>query len=178
MANVVGFLRKAFPFISAAAALGGPPAVMVANLVGKALNIDTPDATGDAIAQAMANATPEQVIALKEVEQQVQQQMLQFGFKTVDDLLTLDTQDRSNARTMQEQTRSWMPNIIAGVFIVGFFLALYFMARGMVNDAAHDVVITMIGVLGGGVKDILGYFFGSSAGSAAKTDILAKLSQN
>ncbi len=46
-----------------------------------------------------------------------------------------------------------------------------------IPDANRDLAIALItGVLGASVKDIVGYYFGSSKGSASKDETIARLS--
>jgi hypothetical protein len=96
----VSGIRKAFPFISAAASLGGPFGVMAAAAVGKAIGADKPpqgteDSITNALATAMAN--PDQLLALKKAEQDFQVKMNEMGL----DLEKIAADDRASARAMQ-----------------------------------------------------------------------------
>ena len=172
MANVLGFIKKAFPFISAAAGMGGPIGVIAANLVGKALNVSSVDPTADGISTAIAGATPEQLIALKEAEAQCQVQMQQLGFQNSQELEDIAERDRESARARQIALKDRMPAILAACYSIGFFGVLALVSRG-VNPQAKDIMNTMIGVLAGALVQIGNYYWGSSAGSARKTEILA-----
>lgn len=173
MANVLGVIRKAFPFIAAAASIGGPLATMAANAVGKALGVDKPpDSTSDAISDAIAGATPEQLIKLKEAEGDLKVRLAQLGFENVEDLENIAEADRASARARQIALRDRMPAILATAVTVGFFGVLWLVSRG-VNPQAHDVMVAMVGVLGSAWMSVVTYYFGSSSGSARKTEILA-----
>jgi len=79
MNDFTGFLKKALPWIGAAAT-GNVPALiaMAAKTVGDTLGVEV-SAEPAAISDAVANATPEQIIALKTAEQTFQRRC-RMGF--------------------------------------------------------------------------------------------------
>ena len=74
---------------------------------------------------------------------------------------------------MQATTRSMMPPILAGSVTVGFFGIMGMMFHGAV-DSSNPAILMMLGSLGTAWTGIISYYFGSSAGSQAKTDLLSK----
>jgi hypothetical protein len=74
---------------------------------------------------------------------------------------------------MQATTRSLMPPILAATVTVGFFGIMVMMFIGKV-DSANPAILMMLGSLGTAWTGIIAYYFGSSAGSQAKTDLLSK----
>lgn len=74
--------------------------------------------------------------------------------------------------------KSWLnenfPHVLGLVVAVGFLTLLGILCYHPVPEASHDVVMAMTGVLATAFGGIVGYQFGSSAGSKAKTEILAK----
>lgn len=182
MANVVGFLKKAFPFIAAGASLGGPIGTLAAAAVGKVLGVNAPEATEDGISEAIATAiqaNPEAAIQLKQAELQFQAQMQQMGFANVEQLAALTVQDRASARDMEIKTGDkWTPRVLAAVVTIGFFLVLYAMLKSGIPATGHDALLVMLGSLGTAWVAIISYYFGSSAGSADKTSALTQLANN
>jgi hypothetical protein len=81
--GAMSFLKTMFPFISAAASLGGPLGTMAANAVGKALGVDKVDASPNGIESAItkAGASPEQIAAMQKAEQDFQVEMQKLGFE-------------------------------------------------------------------------------------------------
>jgi len=66
--------------------------------------------------------------------------------------------------------------ILASLIVVGFFgcLIALLINPGTLSDLNREPVMLMIGALIAAFAGIVGYFFGSSAGSARKTNLLAK----
>jgi hypothetical protein len=173
----VAGIKKAFPFISAAASLGGPFGVMAASMVGKALGADkAPDSSSDSITNAIASAmaSPEQRQALLKAEQDFQLQMAELGYKNAEEIEATGAADRASARSMQVSTRSWIPGTLAVSVTVGFFGLLTLTAMHAPPVSSEKVLDVMTGSLGTAWIMVMGYYFGSSAGSAAKTELLAQ----
>jgi hypothetical protein len=66
--------------------------------------------------------------------------------------------------------------ILAGLVIIGFFgcLLVLLINPSTLTDLNREPVMLMIGALIAAFSGLMGYFFGSSAGSARKTNLLAK----
>lgn len=68
--------------------------------------------------------------------------------------------------------------LIALIILAGFFATLYFMIRSNVDPGGmRDALLVMVGSLGTMATSIVGYYFGSSSGSARKDEIMAKESE-
>lgn len=65
--------------------------------------------------------------------------------------------------------------IIGGLVVIGFFgsFALLLFKPALLNDFNREPVMLMVGALVAGFSGLMGFYFGSSAGSARKTDIIA-----
>lgn len=169
-------LRKAFPFITAAASLGGPMGALAAAVVGKAIGADkAPVGTSDGIATAIATAfaDPAQRAALIQAEHDFQLQMAELGYKDAEELESVAAADRASARTMQVQTKSWVPGSLALAITAGFFGLLAVTAYHAPPVASEKILDVMTGSLGTAWIMVVTYYYGSSAGSARKTELLA-----
>jgi len=74
---------------------------------------------------------------------------------------------------MDKNTKDIYQYALGGVIVFGFFCllgGLLVIAVPPSNEKSFDI---MIGFLGAGVGAVIGYFFGSSKGSAEKNDIIA-----
>jgi hypothetical protein len=70
------------------------------------------------------------------------------------------------------------PAVLAVILTLGFFAALGFMlVHGISKDTAgSEAMLTMLGALGTAWIMAMTYYFGTSAGSEAKTRIITNLS--
>ena len=63
--------------------------------------------------------------------------------------------------------------ILGGLVVTGFFVLLYLLVSKTVPDVNKDLLNLVVGALIGSFASVIGYFFGSSAGSQKKDDIIA-----
>ena len=87
-------------------------------------------------------------------------------------LFKTEVDDRKSARDLQAATRSKMPAVLAILVTIGFFGILYALMMGYAKPS--NELMIMLGSLGTAWSGIIAYYFGSSAGSQAKTDALVK----
>ena len=172
MADILGFVKKAFPFISAAASFGGPLGTLAAGVVGKALGVDKVGSAGTDIAAAIAGATPDQLVQLKLAENDMQVKIQQMGFQNAEDLEKLAVDDRDSARNLQIATKSWTAPTLAWFIVLSFAIAVaaILTGHGKVEAAFAG---TLIGYLAANAQQVVSYYFGSSAGSDRKTELMA-----
>jgi hypothetical protein len=179
MADVKGVLKQVFPFISAAAALGGPPAELAASVLGKALGTDTapavvaPTQAGIVGALAKASASADQLLAAQKAEIDFQIQKASLEPHHQEELERLASEDRDSARKREESVRDRVPGFLAVVVTLGFFGLLTAMLKWSPPASNKDLLNIMLGSLGTAWIAIITYYFGSSRGSDAKTAIIA-----
>jgi hypothetical protein len=158
------WLKQIAPTI--ATAMGGPLAGMAVSAISKAIGVN-PTEVSDLISSNKLSAEQIAQVKVAEIELQKQAQELGLNFEK------LEVEDRKSARDMQSKTRSLMPPILAGTVTVGFFGIMVMMFIGKV-DSSNPAILMMLGSLGTAWTGIIAYYFGSSAGSQAKTDLLSK----
>ena len=146
-----------------ATALGGPLAGMAVSAVSKAIGC-TPEEVQNVISNNKLDAT--QVAALQQAELELKKQAQAMNL----DFAKLANDDRKSARDMQATTRSIIPPVLALVVTVGFFGILI----GLMTKtfATSDALMMMLGSLGTAWTGIISFFFGSSASSQAKDQLL------
>lgn len=168
----MNFLKKLAPFLSTGLSLAGPYGAIANKLLAPILGIK-PDAAPDQYAEALAKATPDQIAAIKKAENDFQLQMKQLDIQSVDDLEKIAADDRNSARQMQVQTKSWIPGALAITITVGFFALLSGMMFGKLKASDNQALLLLLGSLSTAFGAVVMYYFGSSAGSDRKTELMA-----
>jgi hypothetical protein len=165
LSKIGGLLGQIAPTI--ATAIGGPVAGMAVKALAGALGLSQ-DSSADDIQTAMMNATPEQLAAIKKVDADFKVQMKELDI----DLERIAAGDRDSARNMQMRTSDWIPRAMAIMVTFGFFGILTWLLTKGVPPTGSETLIYMLGALGTAWTGIVQFYFGSSAGSKAKTDAL------
>jgi len=150
-----------------ATALGGPLAGVAVKTLSNAL-FGHENASEDQISEAMASATPDQLAAIKKIDADFKVQM-----KSLDiDLERISAGDRDSARQMQRETKDWVPKVLAIVITLGFFGILIWMLLNGMPKTGTEALLMMLGALGTAWTGVINFYYGSSAGSKAKTDAM------
>ncbi len=173
------FLRNLFPFISMAAhVVGGPLGDSASTMLGKALGVDKANPSADELTTAYVNATPEQRAAAAQIENDFKARMAELGFKNAEQMAGMAYADTASARAREIALKDKVPAILAFGFTAGFFFALYAVMKWGIPESSHDLVMVMLGSLGTSVSVVVGYYFGSSKSSEAKSETIAGLAKN
>ncbi|SPB16288.1 hypothetical protein NOV72_03488 [Caballeronia novacaledonica] len=90
------------------------------------------------------------------------------------DMARIAAGDRADARAMGTANKDWVPKVLAMFVTAGFFGILLLMALRALPEANRDLVNVVVGALGTAWISIIGYYFGTSAGSMRKTELLAQ----
>jgi len=64
--------------------------------------------------------------------------------------------------------------VLGALIVAGFFTLLYLLVSKTVPEINKDLLNLVVGALIGSFATVVGYFFGSSKGSAEKTELLSK----
>lgn len=185
-------INKVLPWIGAAAT-GNVPALitMAAKEVGDVLGTSV-QATPDAIGAAVANATPEQIVALRDREATFKERMQAMGFQNEQELARLGLEevkayvgDTANARTTNAGDRGvfWLGIAVLVIFALTMGASLYgsflILTGGItikdvaVVAAVSGFVGSIVGYVAANAQQVIAYFFGSSKGSQDKTNAMA-----
>jgi hypothetical protein len=161
------WLAKVLPTV--ATALGGPLAGVAVSFIADKLGLD--DKTVEGVKAAISGATPEQLVQLKQIDADLQKFFVSQGIKLED----IAAGDRANARDREAKTGdTWTPRLLAIGVTLGFFGVLGFLMASGKPAQGGDALLVMLGALGGAWASIVAYYFGSSAGSAEKSALLAR----
>lgn len=146
-------------------ALGGPLGGLAVETVAGALGLA--DKTTDAVKLAISGATPDQLLAVKQADQDFALKMQQLGFANVQALEKLIVDDRNGARDREAKTGDSMtPRALAAFAVVSFVVLIIAVAVGVSPaDGMKDAFLILLGAAITTYKDVYGYYFGSSSGS-------------
>jgi uncharacterized membrane protein YsdA (DUF1294 family) len=138
---------------------------MAVSAVAKAIGV-SPDEVQDVISSGKLTAEQVASIQLAELELKKQAQSMNLDFAK------LMAEDKKSARDMQIATKSWIPALLAVFVTIGFFGILL----GLMTEhfKTSDALMLMLGSLATAWTGVMAFYFGSSASSQAKTELLAK----
>jgi hypothetical protein len=68
--------------------------------------------------------------------------------------------------------------ILGGLIVIGFFILLYLLATSSIPEQNKDLLNLVVGALIGSFATVVGYFYGSSAGSAKKDETISNIATN
>lgn len=158
----MNWLEQIAPTI--ATCLGGPLAGLAVTALSKVLGVGA-DQVQSVIESGKLDAKQIADIKIAELELQKQEQELGLNFEQ------LAVQDRSSARDMQKTTNSFVPPTLSILVTTGFFSILAYL---MVHpaDTQNTPLMIMLGSLGTAWTGIIAFYFGSSASSRAKDQML------
>lgn len=128
-----------------------------------------PDASDSELERALLGASPEQLAELKKVEADFAAQMKQLDV----DLERIAADDRASARQRESAVGSTLTSTLALIIIVGFFATVFLSLLGyaQIESALGGA---LIGYASAKAEQVVSYYFGSSAGSARKNDLLKR----
>jgi hypothetical protein len=151
-------------------ALGGPVGGLAVQAISNAL-LSKPDAPEEEIALAVSKATPEQLLALKKADQDFAKEMRALDI----DLERISAGDRDSARNREIRTKDWTPRVLVIVVTVAWAGMMYILTTDVVPSANRELLARAMGTMDTLLVMAWAYFFGSSAGSARKSDTLDRL---
>lgn len=149
-------------------ALGGPFGGLAGNLLAKALGTSDPKL----MEAAITSTDPDILLKLKQADLDFQAHMTELGIER--DKLSFD--DTANARGREIAVKDWTPRIIAYLVIVLVLIAegsMFFVGQPKSVDGV--VLGRILGTLDSALMLVLGYYFGSSAGSSNKDSTISSL---
>ena len=134
-------------------ALGGPMGGMAAKMISEVLGVPN---NSKSINQAMAVATPEQMLQLKQAEQAFEVQMKELEV----DVFSLEVEDKQDARG--KFSKDWTARIM-GIAVVGGFMGYIFLVTLQPPEQNSEALINLVlGYLGGLASAVISFYFGAS----------------
>lgn len=157
-----------------AAALGGPLAGTAVQALSTAL-FGKPDAPATEVEAAVAAASPETLLKMKQAENQFKLDLEKLGVDR--DRLIFD--DMNSARQRHQQVKDKEPAILAylAMFVFALLVAIVLTQADMFagNEFAKYVIGIVIGSSIGWVDKAYNFYLGSSKGSKEKADAIGRM---
>lgn len=150
----------------AASAFGGPFAGAAMSIIAKQLGVKENE-----VEDYVLSANPDQLLQLKQAEIEFERWREEAGIRREE----LIVEDRKDARTLAKEKGVMVQAILSAAYTIGYFGTLWTVMNGGINvDPEYNgLVQTLLGALGAAQLQVLNFWFGSSRGSAEKTQILA-----
>ena len=164
------FLGGVAPTI-ASALLGPLGGVAVAGLT-KVLGIDGGTVADVTKAIADGRVTPEQVAEIRKLELQFQQDEKERGFRYAE----LEFKDRDSARKYNTEggIQGQMFWLSVTLLVLTLGTEIYILFNGYPDKLPEIIVGRILGLLDGVALLVLGYHYGTTSGSLAKSNLLAQ----
>ena len=144
-------------------AIGGPLGGLAYEAVSKVMGVSQDDAKS---MLESGKLTADQIASVQQAEIALKAKAQELGL----DFEKLAVEDRASARQMQSATHSWIPPFLAVGITVGFFGILYALMSDRVTKS--DELMIMLGSLSTAWTGVIAFYFGSSAGSQRKDELI------
>ena len=147
---------------------------MAANLIRGVLGLDD-DATAEEIVTAVNNATPEQMLALKEANNEFVITMKKLDI----DVIALDQEDTKNARGFANKmgiktvrSLAFSNTLLVVIVVVGVGFLAYSGRLANITAIEASLITLAVREVFAKQEQVYNFFFGSSHGSKQKTKIM------
>jgi hypothetical protein len=166
--NWMDTIKKVAPVV--ASALGGPLAGVAVSALGELFGIEEPTQEKIRVAIETGNLTGEQISAIRQLEMKLKAEEAERGFKYAE----LEFKDRDSARKANVEggtTRMlfWM-SLVLLIITLGSELIVLF--QGYPKTLPEIIVGRILGLMDSVALMVLAYWYGTTNGSARKTDML------
>jgi hypothetical protein len=154
---------------------------MAVQAIGGALGLS--DSTEQNISAALAGAKPDDLLKLKQADQDFAEKMRQMDV----DLEKLAIEDRASARQREASVKDKTPSILAYLIIGGFFLMSGAMIycimvlpelTAKIPQSGWLLIGSVYGYLAAEAKSAGNYYFGSSASSKEKDATISEIAKS
>lgn len=166
--KIKGLIGSVAPVLGAA--LGGPLGGIAGKFIGDALGV-----APDQIEQTLATASPDILVLLRKLDREFEAKMAELEV----DVFKLEVADTSNAREMAKSSGAWPQIGLSAAYTLGYFALLFLLLNGtlVIAAATASIIEVLLGVMTAAQIQIMNFWFGSSRGSAQKSEHLHRISQ-
>jgi hypothetical protein len=159
-----------------ATALGGPLAGVAVHTATKALGISAD--SEDALAAAVASGDPNVLVELKKAEHAflLEMERMELSLEELkEQRFAKEVEDRGNARDMAKAVGIVPQVVLSAIYTIGYFWMVSELFQGDIHipEKLESLANGMIAIMTGAQLQIMNFWFGSSAGSKQKTQVMA-----
>lgn len=164
---MIELLKTLAPMIGTA--LGGPLGGAAAAFIADKLGLEAK--TVEAVSEVLNSGkmTPDQIAQIKLAEIEFQKFLKQNAI----DLEKVHAEDRGSARAMLAAVRSKVPAWLSFIVTLGYFGILGGMMTNTLEIKDSQALLLMLGSLSTAWGMVMAFWFGTTAGSAQKNELLA-----
>lgn len=155
------------------AAIGGPFGGVATKTITSALFGDNESAMGADLDQKITNElqnNPEALLKLKQADRDFDVKMKELDV----DILQINKEDRDSARNLHKKTKSYIVPLLASLTVGCFFAVVFWVLSGQVS-LESTLLGFVLGQVSTKAEQVYNFYFGSSAGSKAKTEKLGEV---
>jgi hypothetical protein len=105
----------------------------------------------------------------------LQAELAEMQVKHEETMQTLAASDRDSARKREMEVKDWTPSVLSWTVLAFWGLGNYFVFTHALPAGSETLIARVLGTIDMAVGLVLGYYFGSSAGSASKSDTIDHL---
>lgn len=160
--------------------LGGPLAGAGVAAVEGALGVTGPDACAQQLSAGLL--TPDQLAALKKADLEHEEKMRALGVDLArinaahtEAFEKIAADDRNSARVREAAVRDYTPRILAYCIVMIYAGVQAYLLTQVINEDMREIVMRALGTLDAAMTLVLSYYFGSSAGSKSKDEVVDRL---
>ena len=163
--------------------LGGPLAGAAVSAIAGAFGINPQSSADEVTKEVQSGMTPETIAAVRAADQKHAEILGQQGIDLVKlnadheaAMAAIDASDRDSARKRETAIGGWTTPTLAWLVVTASVALGTAVVMGYVTkDPAQGTLVgTVLGYVFSEAKQVLAYYFGSSAGSRAKDEIIAQ----
>ena len=118
----------------------------------------SPESSADDVQNALMNATPDQLAAIKRIDADFKAKMKELDI----DLVKIAADDRASARNMAANTHSYTPSVLSYVTVVCWAIIQYYLFTHIIDPSMRELIARVLGTLDGALMLVLSFWFGSS----------------
>jgi hypothetical protein len=105
----------------------------------------------------------ESYLKLSQIQATQQENLQRLAVLQAENALKYSNKNTANARSSNLQSKTYFPQVLSMVIVIGFLVCIYWIAAYKQDDVDYDVLYMLLGVIGTSFGAVVNYWLGSSA---------------